>query len=401
QSPASTPSMADRFSAVVRMGRALASSLSISDVHRALREGTSRVLRVNRCLLFQVDGGEIRGHDAPLSAVRADAVSACVSARSTQVVDLPEGAGGTPLSVICVPVLARGAVVRVIYAEQRGMTGFFGRQEVRLAEFLATLAGAALENTAGFQAVRALSRSLEERTIELTQRNEELVAIKEELEAFSYSVAHDLRGGLVNIHGYSSALMDDVADQLDELGRVYLERLRANALRLDRLTEALMMLSGIARTEMTRRPVDLSALARQIAADIDERRGGGVVWRIEPGLEAQADPDLMRIALHNLLDNAAKYAQASQPPTVGFGRAAEGGFEVFDNGVGFDPANADKLFRPFQRLHGDAFEGHGVGLVTVQRVVRRHGGQIEAEGRPGEGARFVFTLPEGDPPASR
>ena len=241
------------------------------------------------------------------------------------------------------------------------------------------------------------SRTLAERASkDLEDANRELEGANRELEAFSYSVSHDLRAPLRSIEGFSQILLEDYADRLDEEGEDYLGRVQAASRRMALLIDDLLILSRVTRSALKRETVDLSVLAREIAAELKnsqlEREAEFV---IAGGLTANGDARLLRLALENLLNNAWKFTKREEKATIEFGSTTLGGRErvyfVRDNGVGFDEAYAGKLFGAFQRLHQE-FEGTGIGLTTVQRIVRRHGGRVWAGGAVGEGATFYFTL---------
>lgn len=225
----------------------------------------------------------------------------------------------------------------------------------------------------------------------------ELKAAYRELESFSYSVSHDLRAPLRSIDGFSSIILEEHAGGLGDEGRRLFERVRAASRRMGDLIDDMLLLSRVSRTEMTLRRVELGLLARQVAARLaDEDPGRAVEVEIEVDDVVAGDPGLLRIALENLLGNAWKFTRGRDPARIWFtatGRPGAREFHVRDNGAGFDMAYADKLFGPFQRLHGPRdFEGNGIGLATVQRIVRRHGGRVSARGAVGEGAEFSFTL---------
>lgn len=247
----------------------------------------------------------------------------------------------------------------------------------------------------------AMTQSLRESFAQIERSNQDLAALNEELEAFSYSVSHDLRGPLRSMDGFSLALIEDYGDKLDEEGKDALERIRAASQRMGDLIDDLLRLSRVTRAELNVTRVDLSAIAREIADGMDrEPAGRSVEWAIEPGLSARADPALMRIAMQNLLQNAWKFTGRTARPVIRVGaleRDAKKVCFVADNGVGFDMAHADKLFGAFQRLHhaGD-FPGTGIGLAIVQRIIRRHGGKIWAEAKEGEGATFFFSVKESE-----
>jgi light-regulated signal transduction histidine kinase (bacteriophytochrome) len=224
-----------------------------------------------------------------------------------------------------------------------------------------------------------------------------MMASNKELEAFSYSVSHDLRAPLRGIDGFSMALLEGYADRLDEQGKDYLRRVRSATQRMGTLIDDLLNLSRMTRAELQRRPVDLSALTLTVATELKMMQPERAVeFVITPGLEATADARLMRVVLENLLGNAWKFTSSHRSAKIEVGKAQHNGtpaFFVRDDGVGFDPAHADRLFGAFQRLHSTSeFPGTGVGLATVQRIVQRHGGQIWAQGAIEKGATFYFTL---------
>ena len=227
--------------------------------------------------------------------------------------------------------------------------------------------------------------------------NNELAASNKEMEAFSYSVSHDLRAPLRSIDGFSQALLEDYADSLDEQGQDYLKRICAASQRMGELIDDILKLSRISRAEMRYQEVDLTALAESALTGLKRGRDGREVEvAIAPGLSAFGDSGLIKIALENLLDNALKFTGKQGRARIEFGTTSRNGEEAFfvhDNGVGFDMTYADRLFGAFQRLHSqEEFEGTGVGLATVKRIVRRHGGQVWAESEVGKGTTFYFTL---------
>jgi signal transduction histidine kinase len=252
--------------------------------------------------------------------------------------------------------------------------------------------------------LREAGRLLQRREQQLRMRTTELEVANRELEAFSYSVSHDLRAPLRAIDGFSEALEQDCASALNDTGLDCLKRVRGAARRMSTLIDELLDLSRLAQTEPRRQPVDLGGTATAILAELARRSPArGVEISIEPNLVAEADPELVQIALHNLLDNAWKYTGKTLKPRIEVGSTPDGEARVFhvrDNGVGFDMSRVSKLFGAFQRLHSARdFEGTGVGLAIVQRVVARHGGRIWAEGAINAGATFYFTLePEPESP---
>jgi len=240
---------------------------------------------------------------------------------------------------------------------------------------------------------------LERQRKELARSNAGLVEANKELESFSYSVSHDLRAPLRTIDGFSHALLEDCADRLDDAGKTHLHRIRAATQKMGLLIDDLLNLSRLARTELHRQSLDVSALARSIASDLQKAQPQRQIeLRIEDGLKTTADPGLLRVVLVNLLSNAWKFTSKRESAHIEFGMARGNGtpaYFVRDDGVGFDPAYADRLFGAFQRLHAAAdFAGTGIGLATVQRIVHRHGGRIWAESAVGRGATFYFTMGE-------
>lgn len=244
--------------------------------------------------------------------------------------------------------------------------------------------------------IQKLNAELEQRVI---QRTVQLEAANQELEAFSYSVSHDLRSPLRGIDGWSHALLEDYGSQLDEQAKTYLDRVRAETQRMGNLIDDLLQLSRLTRAEMHTAQVDLSAIAHRVATQLQETEPiRQVDFVIQPELNAQGDAQLLEIALTNLLGNAFKFTGKTPQARIELGKTRVEGQDAFfvrDNGAGFEMAYAKKLFGAFQRLHkASEFPGTGVGLTTVQRIVHRHGGRIWAEAALQQGATFYFTLEE-------
>ena len=230
------------------------------------------------------------------------------------------------------------------------------------------------------------------------KHSEELAAINRELEAFSYSVSHDLRAPLRSIDGFSLALLEDYEDKLDSTGKDYLHRVRAGAQRMAKLIDDLLELSRMTRSKMKLEKTDLSKIAHEVIDSLQQSQPARQVdIDIQPELQAYGDLGLMRVTLENLLGNAWKYSGNRANARIEFGKLQQDGQTVYfvrDNGVGFDMQHASKLFGAFQRLHrADQFDGTGIGLATVQRIIHRHGGKIWAQSEPEKGATFYFTLP--------
>jgi PAS domain S-box-containing protein len=303
-------------------------------------------------------------------------------------------------SAAAVPVFIDGRHDTVL-AIHSGEPGRFDGEELALLERLAADIGFAVQ-AGGEEAARrkaerrleALNRSLERRVHE---RTDALEGANAELEAFSYSVSHDLRAPLRALDGFSLALLEDYGDRLDEHAADYLRRIRAASQRMARLIDDLLTLSRVTRRDMTPGQVDLTALAHavgaELSADEPERE---VTLTVAENMWVDGDAQLLDVALRNLLGNAWKFTSRTQGAQVTVGvedREGERVYYVRDNGAGFDATYADKLFAPFQRLHSeDEFPGTGIGLATVKRIVRRHRGRVWAEGATGRGATVWFTL---------
>jgi signal transduction histidine kinase len=242
---------------------------------------------------------------------------------------------------------------------------------------------------------------LQERLARLEQERDaqarqfELTA--KEMESFSYSVSHDLRAPLRVVDGFAGIILEDYGSRLDEIGREHIQRIVAAAGRMNSMIDALLAMARRTARELSMEPIDLSRAAHELAEELratDTSRA--VEFRIDPDLRAQGDPVLLRLVLQNLLGNAFKFSTHAPQARIEFGRHVVDGCDVYfvrDNGAGFDMRFADRLFGLFQRLHSaNDFAGTGVGLATVQRIVRKHGGRVWAEAEAGKGACFFFTL---------
>jgi hypothetical protein len=225
----------------------------------------------------------------------------------------------------------------------------------------------------------------------------ELAEANRELESFSYSVSHDLRAPLRTIIGFSSALLEDYTETIDSVGQNYLRRIAGGAQKMDVLIQDMLSLSRISRQELEPENVDLSAIAGSIVEELrrdEPQRRVDIV--IQPQMPARGDPRMLHLAMSNLVRNAWKYTSKNPEARIEIGSRRQGEDEVFfvrDNGAGFESQYAEDLFSPFKRLHTDSeFPGTGIGLAIVERVIRKHGGRVWAEGQVGKGARFFFTL---------
>ncbi|MFT3736864.1 MAG: ATP-binding protein [Rhodocyclaceae bacterium] len=245
------------------------------------------------------------------------------------------------------------------------------------------------------QELAEINASLEDR---VRQRTAELEQSNRDLVGFSYSISHDLRAPLRAINGFSHALLEDAGEQLDEQGRDHLGRIMRASLRMGELIDELLNLANVLRRPLNIKTVSLTALANDVFAELritDPERQAEL--HVQDEMFAEGDESLLRNAISNLLHNAWKFTQQSWPTYISITAESTPEFmryTVADNGVGFDMAHAKRLFQPFQQLHADqGYGGMGIGLASVRRIIERHGGSIQAESSPGEGARFIFTLP--------
>jgi two-component system sensor histidine kinase/response regulator len=240
--------------------------------------------------------------------------------------------------------------------------------------------------------IKALNQHLEKRLSELAEVNREL-------EAFSYTVSHDLRGPLSRIAGFSKALLEFHNEQLDEEGRLFLSRIDNSARRMCDLVEELLNFSRLTRVQINEESLDLSALVSSLALELASREPGHKTeFVVQPEIRVKGDPGLLRVVLLNLLENSWKFTRKHATARIEFGAINQAGRTIYfvrDDGAGFDMSAAARLFSPFQRLHKNTeFEGTGIGLATVDRIIRRHGGRIWAEAAVERGAAFYFTLGE-------
>lgn len=310
-------------------------------------------------------------------------------------------------SELAVPIKLQDEMIGVLTAESTELNAFseidlFTLQTI--ADQLATAIGNARLYEAAQQEIyrrreveaeiRRLNEVLEQR---VRERTTQLEATNQELSAFAYSVSHDLRAPLRSIDGFSQALLEDYTEHLDAQGQDYLQRVRLASQRMGQLIDDLLNLSRLTRSEMHYEEIDLSALTWEVAFRLQESQSEReVAWVIADGMSARGDAHLLRIMLENLLGNAWKFTGKQPHPRIEVGTLDVEGTLIYfvrDNGAGFDMAYVDRLFQAFQRLHqADEFEGTGIGLATVQRIVHRHGGRIWAEGELGKGATFYFTF---------
>ncbi|MBN1661857.1 MAG: PAS domain S-box protein [Anaerolineae bacterium] len=296
-------------------------------------------------------------------------------------------------SEVALPLIGRGECIGGL-SVQSTRAEAFAASEVATLQAMADQIANAIMNARLYDQVQRYATRLEDLVAEQTS---ELRAVNKELEAFAYSVSHDLRAPLRSIDGFGQALLEDYGSVLDDVGAEYLRRMRTSSQRMGRLIDDLLHLSRLTRREPVREDVDLSDLAREISTELQRSAPDRQVeWVLGADLVAYADPGLLRAVLENLLGNAWKFTAKHETARIEFGMEERQGVSAFfvrDDGAGFDMAYRSKLFGAFQRLHGvREFEGVGVGLATVQRIIHRHGGQIWAESAVEQGATFFFTL---------
>ncbi|MEO8604312.1 MAG: GAF domain-containing protein [bacterium] len=297
-------------------------------------------------------------------------------------------------TLLRVPLMVDGCLIGTLNMASTDV-GSFASEHVEIAREVANQLAVALRQARLHAQIQRHAQDLE---LRVQARTEELEMANRELETFSYSVSHDLRAPLRSLDGFSRALREDCGDRLTAAGQTHLDRILRAVRRMAELIDGLLELSHLSRVALRRRPTDLSELALTVVADWRQAQPErDVSVRVETGLEVDADPVLLRAVLQNLIGNAWKYTSRRAAAHIEVGRLADAGAPVYfvrDDGAGFDMAYVDKLFGPFQRLHTFAeFEGTGIGLATVQRIVQRHGGRIWADGAVDGGATFYFTLP--------
>ena len=302
-----------------------------------------------------------------------------------------DGLVGSYLAVPIVPRSGKAIGVLFLGDERRGV---LTEQLQQVMTAIASHAATAIDNALLYEEARHLNETLEEK---VAQRTADLNELNHELETFNYSVAHDLRGSLRGIDGFSNLILEEAGNEMSQSVVGYFERIRAAAQRMGQLLDNLLELSALMRVQVRRKKVDLGGLARIILDELrqlePERNVEVVISDCPP---ASGDPGLMRMAMENLIGNAWKFSRDRSPGRIEVGCEStdeERIYFVRDNGVGFDMRYEEKLFEPFQRLHApETFEGTGIGLANVKRIIDKHGGRIWATSEPGKGATFYFTL---------
>jgi signal transduction histidine kinase len=340
----------------------------------------------------------LESSERALVASRSQAVS--VSARRTRYVILLAGLLSFSILIaagqlIQREIMTRGRIEDGLHTAQELLGVKYEEQHAELDNVMEGLHEQIRARQKAEHVIRRLNEELEDR---VRLRTAELQEINGELETFTYSVSHDLRAPLRHMEGFSRLLQKDQGDKLSTDARHYLDRIRSAATHMSSLVEGLLHLSRIGRQVPEWNAIPLQALAKDVRAELtQETEGRWIDWKISPLPEVQGDPVLVRQVLFNLFSNSVKFTRKQDRAIIEIGSKEENGETVIyvrDNGAGFDPRYADILFGVFQRLHReDEFEGTGIGLAIVQRIIHKHGGRVWAESRPGHGATFYFTLP--------
>ncbi len=301
--------------------------------------------------------------------------------------------GGPP--GVALPIVTGGNFYGILHFSSTAPQRRLANGQIKALDILASTAGAALEAASLLSRLRTLNQELEQRVRERTQ---DLQAANSDLEAFSYSVSHDLRAPLRRVDGFCQMFVEEFGAGLTAEGRRILDNVRAGAAHMNQLIDGLLRLARYSRQPLQTRPVQMQSLVRRVLADFADRlRERAVEFRIDDLPDCVADASLLEQVVANLISNALKFTAGSPEPRIEIGAYGEGGEQIYfvkDNGVGFDMRYAERLFGVFQRLHSQTeFEGTGIGLSIVHRIIRRHGGRTWAEGKPREGATFCFSLP--------
>lgn len=411
-----TLSLVDRFSALQEAGREIASALSREAVFAAVQRAALALLRGESCVIDVVPGG-LEGRQTregrPDPSPR-DLLAACEDALCRTLIERahregrpatfsddplktgPDGIVRTDVrSGLCALIAVHGRVMASFFVTHRQVSGLFGEDEVRLGEFVAILAGAALENAEGFAKIKAFSKDLEERVAE---RTAELFQANRELEGFVYTASHDLKAPVVSLNGIASLLMKHYGQTLDERGRRYIERILWNAGFMEELISDLLALARLGKNEARAEAFESEGAVREILVQCEsaiQKRGVAVTLR-SPLPRITFDPTHFKQIFLNLIGNAVKFMGNQPEPRIEIGGEESDGwieFYVRDNGIGIEAEHQEKIFTVFQRLKEVEVDGTGVGLAIVKKVIDLAGGTIWIESKRGEGATFRFRLP--------
>ncbi len=400
-----TLSLADRFDTVLDAGRSIASALAPDAIFAAVRDAAVKLLRGEQCVVLRVHperdaeatpvSGEMAGVFCPTMVHRALSASRAV----TYSEGASDEASETLLlsgirSALCAPILVRGRAEACLFVTHRGVSGLFAEDEQRLADFIAAIAGAALENADGFSQLQQLTATLEQR---VQDRTAALEASNIELQQFAYIASHDLQTPLRGIAGFSQFLQQEYQGRLDETADGYLVRIIEGTKRMQTLIKDLLSYSRIDSRSRPFEPTNLNEVVEDAVTILDSsiQDSGGTVTRDELPTVAADRSQLVQL-LQNLIGNALKY-HGDQTPRVHVS-AENGGHEwtisVRDNGIGIEDKHHERIFEIFRRLHTQTeYPGTGIGLAVCRRIVQRHNGRIWVESEPGRGSTFRFTVP--------
>lgn len=420
---APTLSLVDRFDTVLDAGRRIASQLSRETIFQEVREAAQRLLRGQRCLLVRTEdddadedltkaSGELDKEYIRDVADRALATGQVIVLSDAQIQEDEALLAGVR-SALCAPVFARGEPAGCFYVDHREVSGLFAEDEQRLAEFIATIAGAALENAQGFAQLQQLAATLEhkveERTahieaqkVELQSLNDELGRSNEELQQFAYVASHDLQEPLRTITSYCQILQRRYGKELDDKANEFIDFAVDGATRMKKLITDLLTYSRVGTRGKELAPTDMEKVVQRVIRSLKMQiEDQGAVVTHDPLPTVMADETQMGQLLQNLIGNGMKFCGDKSPHVHVSCQDHENGmfrFAVKDNGIGIDPDHFDRVFQIFQRLHTRAeYEGTGIGLAVCKKTVERHGGTIWVDSKPGEGCTFSFTIPKCDP----
>jgi two-component system sensor kinase len=413
-----TLSLVDRFETVLEAGREIAAALSQETIFTSVREAAKRLLRGETCLLVELQRpGDLSSFtisqgDSELNISRAILELAFETRRPVATAEAMSADASESIilsgvrSTLCAPILIRREVASFLYVTHREVVGLFGEDEERLAAFITTIAGAALENAQGFAALQQLNVTLEqrvaERTADLQESTRELARSNEELEQFAYVASHDLQEPLRTVASYCQLLQRRYHGQLDENADQFIQTVIEGAARMKTLINDLLAFSRVGTQGKSFEPTNMTEVLERALANLKVaiEESGAVVTHDELPM-VQGDASQLVRLLQNLIGNAIKF-RGERAPRIHVGterRKHDWLFWIQDNGIGIAPEHCERVFKIFQRLHSrEEYAGTGIGLAVCQKTVTRHGGRIWVESEPGVGSKFLFTIQNGEQP---